>query len=421
MCYSGANEVNVDLATIRNVCRELRDQVDEECLTFSYDDLCGLAVRDKTEIQLLNKCIRRHPRLRYFECLMRSAPKLRALLAELELPPTVQCSFLFEFKASVSELRELLQRFAVRRLSVMLEEGEACVDLPKSSLRVLCLRSCDDEGMKALLTANPKLQALQIMDSRLQRDTVIPQRLTSLSLTAVSMPDEQFSSVIAGCLHLRSLYVAKCHISNMVVALPHLELLSITHCRQLTDQCVNELVRPASNPRLRYIDLTEDKSLVSPVLTHPGLEIAWLMHCPQLTDQAVSQMFQGCPSLTAANLVQSSVEYALISSANLRTLELTTSQKLSDAAVTHLLEHCPSLTFLDVGHCCQLVEPRLQHATLDTILLSFCVNLRESAVVGLFEGCPSLRYVEIAVCMFDMTRFQRECGPGCQVVVNFDF
>merc|ERR1711865_862635 len=128
--------------------------------------------------------------------------------------------------------------------------------------------------------------------------------------------------------------------------------------------------------------------------------------------------FQSSPSLTAANLVQSSIENALICSSSLRTLELATSQKLTDTAVTQLLQHCPSLIFLDVGHCCQLLEPKFAHAVLETILLSFCVNLREPAIVNLFAECPSLRYVELAVCMFDMTRFQRECGPNCQVVVN---
>merc|ERR1711972_436027 len=95
--------------------------------------------------------------------------------------------------------------------------------------------------------------------------------------------------------------------------------------------------------------------------------------------------------------------------------------KLTDTVVTQLLQHCPSLSFLDVGHCCQLLEPRFVHEKLETILLSFCVNLRESAITGLFANCPALRYVELAVCMFDMTRFQRECDPKCQVVVNFDF
>eukprot|EP00434_Breviolum_minutum_P030586 symbB.v1.2.027048.t1/scaffold2747.1/size71700/2 len=119
--------------------------------------------------------------------------------------------------------------------------------------------------------------------------------------------------------------------------------------------------------------------------------------------------------------VQSSIENALLASTSLRTLELTTSQKLADGAVTQLLENCPNLSFLDVGHCCQLVEPKLAHPILETILLSFCVNLRESAVAGLFDNCPKLRYVEIAVCMFDMTKFQRTCRPECTVVVNFDF
>merc|ERR1719188_2821913 len=108
------------------------------------------------------------------------------------------------------------------------------------------------------------------------------------------------------------------------------------------------------------------------------------MHCPQLTDEAVTRMFQSCPSLTAANLVQSSVESAVISSLALRTLELTTSQKLTDAAVTQLLENCPSLTFMDVGHCCLLVEPKFAHKSLETLLLSFCVNLREVAIVNMF-------------------------------------
>jgi len=181
------------------------------------------------------------------------------------------------------------------------------------------------------------------------------------------------------------------------------------------------MLQPENNPRLYFVDLTEDRGLTSPSIMHPGLEIVWLMHCPQLADMAVSHMFQNCLLLTAANLVQSSIESAMICSPALRTLELTTSQKLTDDAVTNLLKHCPNLIFLDVVHCCQLLEPRFAHPLLETILLSFCVNLREQAVVTLFARCPSLRYVELAVCMFDMTQFQRHCSPNCEVVVNFAF
>mmetsp|Transcript_50283 Transcript_50283/g.150165 ORF Transcript_50283/g.150165 Transcript_50283/m.150165 type:complete len:523 (+) Transcript_50283:57-1625(+) len=454
LCYNGANEVNVHLDTIRCVCRELRDQIDEECLTFNYDDACGLGVvgGEHEEMKLLNCWIRRYPRLKYFDCLLRSVPKFRALLQVLELPEGTRCSFVLEFKVGFEEVRHLLRRFRVRRLSLIPEEcregasssGSAdrsgsrepprapreqaappsgWPSLPDNGLHVLCLRSCSDEIVRSFLASSPRLQGLQIIDSRLLSDPgVASSCLTSLSLTGVcTMPDEQFGGLISSCQNLRSLYISKCHISNIIVALPQLELLSITHCRQLTDKCATELLQPGNNPALRFLDLTEDRGLASPSIAHPGLEIAWLMHCPQLTDQAVAQMFQSCPSLTAANLVQSSLESALICSPALRTLELTTSQKLTDAAVTQLLQHCPSLLFLDVGHCCELLEPTLAHQTLETVLLSFCVNLRESAIVGLFADCPSLRYVELAVCMFDMTRFQRECGPNCQVVVNFDF
>lgn len=432
LCYSGANEVNIHLDTIRCVCRELRDQIDEECLTFNYDDACGLSSavgNDHDEIKLLNCWIKRHPRLKYFECVLRSAPKFRALLEGLKLPEGTRCSFLFEFKVSAEDVRHLLKRFRVRRLSVIPDEGRDTgrsgewANMPDTGLHMLCLRSCSDDIVRSFLAASPRLQGLQIIDSRLFSDPgLLSSCLTSLSLTGiVTMPDEQFGKLFAGCQNLRSLYISKCHISNITVALPRLELLSVTHCRQLTDQCATELLQPSNNPALRFLDLTENRGLVSPAIGHPGLEIAWLMHCPQLTDQAVQQMFQSCPSLTAANLVQSSIETALICSPSLRTLELTTSQKLTDAAVTQLLQHCPSLLFLDVGHCCQLLEPAFAHQSLETVLLSFCVNLRESAIVGLFANCPSLRYVELAVCMFDMTRFQRECGPNCQVVVNFDF
>jgi len=437
LCYSGANEVNVHLDSVRGVCRELRDQIDEECLTFSYDDTCGLAdslgggVYD--EVRLLNVWLQRHPRLRYFECMLRSVSKFRALLTRLELPAGTRCSFVFEFKVGAEELKQLFQRFRVRRLSVIPDEtredargkpgGNWNVFPEDARLHMLCLRSCSDEIVRAFLAASPRLQGLQLVDSRLLGDPGIRSvNLANLSLTGVvSMPDEQFSKLIATCKGLRSLYISKCHISHVRVALPHLELLSVTHCRQLMDQCVTELLQPSNNPSLRFLDLSEDKGLVSPSIAHPGLEIAWLMHCQQLTDQAVSQLFQNCPSLTAANLVQSSIESALICSPALRTLELTTSQKLTDQAVTQLLQHAPSLLFLDVGHCCQLLEPRFEHKSLETILLSFCVNLREAAIVGLFANCPALRYVELAVCMFDMTRFQRECGPKCRVVVNFDF
>merc|ERR1712176_1394074 len=97
-----------------------------------------------------------------------------------------------------------------------------------------------------------------------------------------------------------------------------------------------------------------------------------------------------------------------------------TSQRLTDVVVTNLLQNCPNLVFLDVGHCCQLWEPKFVHSKLERLFLSFCVNIRESAIVSLFAQCPALRYVELAVCMFDMTRFQRECHPHCQVVVNFE-
>merc|ERR1712232_95130 len=279
------------------------------------------------------------------------------------------------------------------------------------------------EVARHIVSASPCLHGLQLVDGRsLGEGFVLPHNLLSLSLAGlVNMADEQFTRIIAGCPSLRSLYVSKCHVSLISVRLSKLELLSKTHCRHLADQCATELLSPSNNPSLRFVDLTEGRGLLCPTFAHPGIEIAWLMHCQQLMDQAVTQLFENCPSITAANLVQSSIENAFISSSTLRTLELTTSQKLTDAAVTQLLRHCPNLSFLDVGHCCQLLEPVLEHALLETVLLSFCVNLRESALEHLFANCPMLRYVELAVCMFDMTRFQRECGPACQVVVNFDF
>ncbi|CAE7758635.1 tmcA [Symbiodinium sp. KB8] len=434
LCYSGANEVNLQLSIVRSACRELRDQVDEECLTFNYDDTCGLGSgpsRDRDEILALNTWIKRHPRLKYFECLVRSASKFRILLEELQLPPRTRCSFVFEFKVTGYEVEQLLQRFCVRRLSLMPQEdkdgaGQAQRSwkaFPESGLQVLCLRSCSDEIIQSFFAVSPRLRSLQLVDSRLQSmPLAISQRLSSLSLTGItSLADEQLSKLIASCQNLRSLYIAKCHVSHISFALSNLELLSVTHCQQLTDQCATEILSPVNNPRLRFVDLSECQSLTAPTVEHPQMEIAWLMHCPQLTGQVVAAMFRSCTALTAVNLVQSSIENAMLASTSLRTLELTTSQKLADRAVTYLLEHCPNLSFLDVGHCCQLVEPKLAHPGLETILLSFCVNLRESAVAGLFENCPSLRYVEIAVCMFDMTKFQRTCRPECTIVVNFDF
>jgi hypothetical protein len=437
LCYSGVNEVNTEVDAIRCVCRELCDQINEECLTFNYDDTSchnmGRVLSDGEEIDHLNRAMRRHPRVKFFECLLHSKSKFIVLLERLALPPGTCCSFVFEFKVTADQVRRLLQQFRVRRLSIITQDtsdvsnpagGSEWDSLPVAqSLRTLCLRSCAEEIVRSFLVVCPQLQGLQINDSRLLSDPgVRPGCLTSLSLTwVVSMPDDQFSFIIGRCQNLLSLYISKCHVSFVSVALSRLELLSVTHCRHLTDECVTDMLQAGQNPNLRFVDLTENKGLLSPWITHTGLEIAWLMHCPHLTDQAVTHLFQHCPSLSAVNLVQSSIENALIASPGLRTLELATSQKLTDAAVTHLLQHCPSLTFVDVGHCCQLVEPRLVHDSLETILLSFCVNLSESAVVTLFAGCPSLRYVEMAVCMFDMTRFQRESGPNCQVVVNFDF
>eukprot|EP00928_Gymnodinium_smaydae_P062948 TRINITY_DN46669_c0_g1_i1.p1 TRINITY_DN46669_c0_g1~~TRINITY_DN46669_c0_g1_i1.p1 ORF type:complete len:499 (-),score=100.27 TRINITY_DN46669_c0_g1_i1:121-1617(-) len=429
--YSGANEANVELNRIQASCHELYQQVNEECRTFSYDDACGLGGgvgrSDENEMKRLNSWVARLPRLKYFECVLRSASRLRALLDELQLPKGTKCSFVLEFKVSLDDLCRLLERFRIWRLNAIPEDppdgSERLASLAQNTLRTLCLRNCSDAMVRALLASSPQLRGLQILDSRLLSDPQVSSAcLTSLCLSGiVTMPDSQFTAIIATCRNLSSLYISKCNVSHVRVSLPKLELLSVTHCRQLTDQCASELLSPACNPRLRFVDLTEDRGLVSPVIAHPGLEVAWLMHCQQLTDQAVSQLFENCPSLTAANLVQSSIENAVICSPMLRTVELTTSQKLGDEAVTQLLRHCPNLSFLDVGHCCQLHEPRLEHERLETILLSFCVNLREGAVVTLLASCPALRYVELAVCMFDMTRFQREAKPGCLVVVNFDF
>jgi len=446
LSYGGAHEVSTQLHAIQCTCKELNKQIDEECLIFNYDDTSGFgsSCRDHNdEIRLLNLRIQRHPRLSFFECVLHTPAKFQALLQELVLPRDAKASFVMEFKVGLSDVRSLLSRFKVRRLNIIPNEGTAedgsdkkqsqeeasakatkwPSSLPETGLRMLCLRSCTDEIVRELLNASPRLQSLQIVDTRLHMDPGIRSPcLTSLSLTGVAiMSDSDFNSLIAACARLRSLYISKCHLANINIALPCLELLSITRCRQLTDACVASLLEPQNCPSLRFVDLTENMGLMSPVIAHPGIDIAWLMHCPHLTDHAITQMFQNCPSLTAVNLVQSSLETPKICSPNLRTLELATSQKLTDAAVTYLLQHCPSLTFLDVGHCCQLTEPVLAHPRLETILLSFCVNLQEAAIAGLFKECHALKYVELAVCMFDMTRFQRERRPGCQVVVNFDF
>mmetsp|Transcript_47262 Transcript_47262/g.106157 ORF Transcript_47262/g.106157 Transcript_47262/m.106157 type:complete len:466 (-) Transcript_47262:66-1463(-) len=432
LSYGGAHEVSTELHAIQCTCKELNKQIDEECLTFNYDDTAGFGNSCKDhheEIQLLNRRIQRHPRLSLFECVLHTPAKFQALLQDLELPKDAKASFVMEFKVGLADLRNLLSRFKVRRLNIIPNESSAeegadwSSGLPDTGLRMLCLRSCTDEVVRELLNASPRLQSLQIVDTRLHMDPGIrSQSLTSLSLTGVAiMSDGDFNSLIAACARLRSLYISKCHLANINIALPCLELLSITRCRQLTDAGVASLLEPQNCPSLRFVDLTENMGLTSPVIAHPGIDIAWLMHCPHLTDNAIAQMFLNCPSLTAVNLVQCSLENPRICSPLLRTLELATSQKLTDAAVTHLLQHCPNLTFLDVGHCCQLNQPVLSHPRLETILLSFCVNLQEAAIAVLFEECHALKYVELAVCMFDMTRFQRERRPGCQVVVNFDF
>lgn len=431
LCYSGVDEANEQLDQIQRVCREFYDQINEECHTFSYNDHCGFGANsDRGEVRLLKRCLQRHPRLKYFECVLRSASRLQAIVEELQLPADTKCSFVFEFKVAAADLFSLLRRFRIWRLSIPPEETvsgtpnwSGVLTAPTTGIKTLCLRSCSDGLARTLIGSMPRLRGLQIIDSKLTSSPNISSAfITSLSLAGVvTMPDAQFSFVISCCPNLRSLYISKCNITNISINLSRLELLSVTYCRQLTDQCCSEMLQSSNNPRLRFVDLTENRGLTSPVIAHPLLEVAWLMHCQQLTDQSISQLFERCPSLVAVNLVQSSIENPLICSVNLRTIELTTSQKLTDEAVTQLLRHCPNLEFLDVGHCCQLHDPKFVHEKLETILLSFCVNLLERAVVNLFANCPSLKYVEIAVCMFDMTRFQRESKPGCRVVVNFDF
>eukprot|EP00927_Polykrikos_kofoidii_P023079 TRINITY_DN21371_c0_g1_i1.p1 TRINITY_DN21371_c0_g1~~TRINITY_DN21371_c0_g1_i1.p1 ORF type:complete len:342 (+),score=24.56 TRINITY_DN21371_c0_g1_i1:109-1026(+) len=257
LCYSGANEANISLITIRMLCRELRDQIDDECLTFNYDDMCGMSNGvpggEREEIQSLNRCIARHSRLRYFECLMRSPAKFRTLVEELKLPKALKCNFVLEFKISFEDVRRLLGKFRVCRLSIIPEEKEGTGEwnsIEAANLRTLCLRGCSDELVRSVVSVCPRLHGLQIVDSRLMSDPQLSSHsLTSLSLTGIAnMADEHFSNIIGKCRNLRSLYISKCNISFIAFSLPKLEFLSVTHCRQLTDQCASELVQAARNP-----------------------------------------------------------------------------------------------------------------------------------------------------------------------------
>lgn len=93
-------------------------------------------------------------------------------------------------KVKAEEVRQLLGKFRVRRLSMIPEEERQpgnWADLPESHLHTLCLRSCSDQIVRSFIAASPRLQSLQVVDSKLLGEPSVQLgSLTSLSLTGAN-------------------------------------------------------------------------------------------------------------------------------------------------------------------------------------------------------------------------------------------
>jgi hypothetical protein len=452
--YVGHNEVNREAKDLLLLCKEVNAQIVSDCLTYFFDEASaiqskvGLTVEppedSSMEMPPLRELQAKYRRMRYLSCLFKSVAALKGFAGDEQLPGAfpLLCDITITCPVNMDLVAGLFERYRIRRLQVCLSDQSTPdphgmvtgpdnwreftwsgrTPLQGGALQHLCIRGSATKDFLAWLSVNcPNIRKLTVIDHKGQDAPLITStRLEVLSFIACSPADET-ANYVEKCPNLRYLSISRSKIAFIRICSPHLLFLSLPQCRQVTDECIAAIVCADGCPNLQYLDISDNRNIIYPVIVSTTLQTVKMMHCPGLVDMAVTQLCDACPKLIHVNFLQSSLELPTFASSSIQVMELTTCQKLMDTAVTQLLEQCHSLKYLDLGHCCQLSEPTLVHQNMETIMLTFCVNLKETAVQTLFQRCPSLRYVELAVCMFDMAYLKSICPPACQVVINFDF
>lgn len=196
--------------------------------------------------------------------------------------------------------------------------------------------------------------------------------------------------VVTGIKNLESLNLSGCYnVTDAGLAhgfsldLPHLKVLDLSLCKQVTDQSIGRIVQNLKN--LETLELGGCSNISNTSL----LLIAWglkrlkrlnLRSCWQITDQGIGHL-SGLSKETAEGNME--LEY----------LGLQDCQRLSDESLKHIAQGLTSLKTINLSFCISVTDSGLKFLSkmpkLEELNLRACDNISDIGMAGLAEdgGC----------------------------------
>ena len=196
--------------------------------------------------------------------------------------------------------------------------------------------------------------------------------------------------VVTGIKNLESLNLSGCYnvtdtglAHGFSIELPHLKVLDLSLCKQVTDQSIGRIVQNLKN--LETLELGGCSNISNTSL----LLIAWglkrlkklnLRSCWQITDQGIGHL-AGLSKETAEGNMQ--LEY----------LGLQDCQRLSDESLKHIAQGLTSLKTINLSFCISVTDSGLKFLSkmpkLEELNLRACDNISDIGMAGLAEdgGC----------------------------------
>jgi bacterioferritin-associated ferredoxin len=187
---------------------------------------------------------------------------------------------------------------------------------------------------------------------------------------------------------------------SMAAHCPLLENLSISGCREVSDESIRKVAD--SCPFMQWINLSftaiTDASVVS-LCTHcPLLKRLYLHYCSDVTDVAVLAVAARLPGLTHIDLFQipaitsSAVEALALKCRELEFIVLSYCSNITDATLTKIAGNCSKLQELRVRWCSKVTATGLAEIALKcTNLKTISVNYELKASIR--QAFPNLRVI----------------------------
>ncbi|KAK9470100.1 RNI-like protein [Dipodascopsis tothii] len=242
----------------------------------------------------------------------------------------------------------------------------------------LTLSNCQDisdDGVIPLVTANPKLLAVDVS------------HLTKITDRTV-------------------LAIAK--------ACPNLQGFNLTGCASVTDDVVVTLAQSCRHlRRIKLFDcaLVTDRALDAIADNCPNVMEVDLHGCKQITNAAVTK---ACLQLHSLREFRLALNPAISDDAFLyfrddalfesfRILDLTGCNQLTDASVQRIVAFAPRLRNLVLAKCTRITDRGVLHITklgktLHYLHLGHCSLITDSGIAALVRGCTRIRYIDLACC-----------------------